>query len=110
MRSALQDVLPAPLRRSLVKFGRDLSTARRKRQFTVGMMAERVGVSKSTYSRIEKGDATVALGAYAMAMFVLGFGTVFGGLADVRNDDQGLLLDEDRLPKRVRIKKSPTPL
>jgi len=45
-----------------------------------------------------------------MAMFVLGFGTVFGDLVDVRNDGHGLLLDEDRLPKRVRIKKSPTPL
>ena len=29
--------------------------------------------------------------------------------ADVRRDDQGLLLDAERLPKRVRVKKSPTP-
>lgn len=110
MRSSLHDVLPAPLRRSLTKFGKDLSTARRKRQLTIGMMAERVGVSKSTYARIEKGDATVAMGAYAMALFVLGFGNMFGDLVDVRNDDQGLILDHDRLPMRVRPKKSPTPL
>jgi DNA-binding XRE family transcriptional regulator len=36
------------------------------------MMAERVGVSKGTYLRVEKGDPTVSLGAYAMALFVLG--------------------------------------
>jgi len=55
-------------------------------------------------------ETPLVLGAYAMAMFVLGFGTVFGDLVDVKNDDRGLLLDGDRLPKRVRIKKSPTPL
>ena len=73
-------------------------------------MAERIGVAKSTYSRIEKGDPTVAMGAYAMALFVLGLGEKMGDLIDVRRDDVGLLLDERRLPKRVRTKKTPTPL
>ena len=110
MRSALHDLLPPGLRRSLTKFGTDLARARRKRRLTVGMMAERVGVAKSTYSRIEKGDPAVAMGAYAMALFVLGFGEVLGDLVDARRDDQGLLLDEERLPQRVRAKKSPTSL
>jgi transcriptional regulator with XRE-family HTH domain len=74
------------------------------------MMAERTGLAKSTYARIEKGDPAVALGAYAMALFILGFGEVFGGLMDARRDEEGLLLDEERLPKRVRIKKAPAPI
>ncbi len=37
--SAIHDVLPARVRRSLSKFGHDLAIARRKRQLTVGMMA-----------------------------------------------------------------------
>ena len=110
MRSAIHDVLPAGVRRSLSKFGHDLAVARRKRQLTMGMMAERTGLAKSTYARIEQGDPAVALGAYAMVLFVLGFGEVFGDLTDARRDDDGLLLDEDRLPKRVRIKKIPTAL
>ena len=110
MRSALHDLLPPGLRRSLVKFGIDLARARRKRHLTVEMMAERVGVAKSTYTRIEKGDPAVAMGAYAMVLFVLGFGEALGDLADTRRDDAGLMLDEERLPKRVRIKKSPTSL
>ena len=105
MRSAIHDVLPAGVRRSLSKFGRDLAVARRKRRLTMGMMAERSGLAKSTYARIEKGDPAVALGAYAMALFVMGFGEAFGDLTDARRDDDGLLLDEERLPKRVRIKK-----
>lgn len=109
MRSALHDLLPPRLRRSLSKFGKDLAIARRKRHLTVEMMAERVGVAKSTYVRIEKGDPAVAMGAYAMALFVLGFGEALTDLVDVRRDDAGLLLDEERVPKRVRIRKSPTP-
>ena len=33
-----------------------------------------------------------------------------GDLVDARRDEHGLLLDEERLPQRVRIKKSPTSL
>jgi transcriptional regulator with XRE-family HTH domain len=110
MRSGIHDVLPSGVRRSLSKFGRDLGVARRKRHLTMAMMAERTGLAKSTYARIEKGDPAVALGAYAMALFVLGFGEPLGDLTDARRDDVGLLLDEERLPKRVRVKKSPAPL
>lgn len=107
MRSSVFDVLPPKTRRSLGKFGADLSLARRKRRLTVAMMAERAGISKSTYQRAEKGDPTVAMGVYAMILFVLGLGDAFGDLVDPRKDDQGLLLDEQRVPRRVRVKKEP---
>lgn len=107
MRSAVVDILPPKLKRSLVKFGSDIALARRKRRLTTAMMAERVGAAKTTYIRVEKGDPTVGLGVYAMALFVLGLGDVFGDLADARKDDLGLALDEERLPKRVRVKKDP---
>ena len=110
MRSGIHDVLPLRLSRSLAKFGHDLAVARRKRHLTVAMMAERTGLAKGTYLRIEKGDPSVAMGAYAMALFVLGFGEVFSNLTDAPRDEEGLLLDEERLPKRVRIKRPPTPL
>lgn len=110
MRSTLHDLLPPPTRRSLAKLGHDLATARRKRRFTVAMMVERMGVATNTYRRVEKGDPTVAMGAYAMALFVLGFGNALGELVDPKRDEVGLQLDEARLPKRVRVKKSPTPL
>lgn len=110
MRSAVLDVLPAKVRRSLTKFGADVALARRKRGLTTAMMVERLGVSKSTYVRIEKGDPTVSLGAYAMALFVLGFGDLLSDLIDPRHDEQGLMLDAARVPKRVRVKKEPQPL
>ncbi len=68
---------------------------------------ERVGVSKGTYQRVERGDLRVGLGVYAMALFTLGFGDVFADLVDRRTDDAGLLLDEERVPKRVRVRRPP---
>jgi hypothetical protein len=108
MRSAIEDVLPSKLRRGLRKFGDDISVARRKRRLSVAMMAERIGVAESTYLRAEKGDPKVAFGVYAMVLFVLGFGDVVADLIDARKDDQGLLLDVERVPKRIRARKNPT--
>lgn len=105
MRSAIFDILPSSVRRSLHKFGEDLSLARRKRKITVAMMTQRLAISKSTYIRVEKGDPTVSLGIYAMALFSLGLGTPFSELVDPGSDQQGLLLDYSSIPKRVRFKK-----
>jgi transcriptional regulator with XRE-family HTH domain len=99
MRSSVPDVLPPAVKRSLTKFGNDLATARRKRGLTILAVAERMGVA----------NPTVGLGVYAMALFVLGFGSPLGTLIDVSRDDTGLLLDEERLPKRVRMKKARVP-
>lgn len=100
-------ILPLPVLRSLKKFGADIRIARLKRGFTVEMMAQRIGIHRSTYSRMEKGDPMVGLGTYAIALFSLGFGTPFVDLIDQRNDDTGLLLDLEKLPKRIRPKKNP---
>jgi DNA-binding XRE family transcriptional regulator len=110
MRNSVLDVLPPRVRRSLQKLGADLATARRKRNLTVLMMAERLAVAKTTYLKVEKGDPSVSMGVYAMALFVLGFGDALADIVDPRRDDVGLLLDAERLPKRVRTRKAPTPL
>jgi DNA-binding XRE family transcriptional regulator len=110
MRSSVVDTLPPKVKRALAKMGADIAVARKKRSLTTLMMAERLGIARSTYLKIEKGDPTVALGAYAMAFFVLGFDDALGEIADPRRDEQGLLLDTGRLPKRVRPRKTPRAL
>jgi transcriptional regulator with XRE-family HTH domain len=67
------------------------------------MVCERLGVSKSTWQRMEKGDPSVSMGAYAQALFMLGFGTPLSELIDQRNDEQGWMFDSERLPKRVAL-------
>ena len=108
MRSSLHEQRPSRTHHALGKPGQDLATARRKRHFTLAMMVERMGVATNTHRRLEKGDPTVAMGAYAMALFVMGLGDAAGELVDPKRDEVGLHLDEARLPKRVRLKKTPT--
>jgi DNA-binding XRE family transcriptional regulator len=110
MRSTVIDTLPPKAKRALGKLGADIALARKKRSLTTMMMAERLGVAKSTYLKIEKGDPTVSMGAYAMAFFVLGFEGALGEIIDAKRDEQGLLLDAERMPKRVRVRKVPSPL
>lgn len=110
MRSPTKDVLPTRVRRGLQKLGRDVVIARRKRGLTALMMAERLGVARTTYLKIERGDPSVSMGAYAMALFVLGLGDALGDIADPRRDEVGLLLDDERLPQRVRPRKTPKAL
>lgn len=107
MKLGLSNLLPLPVGRALKKFGADMHIARLKRGLTVAMMAERIGIHRSTYSKMEKGDPMVGLGAYTTALFILGFGTPFADLIDQRSDDTGLLLNLEQLPKRVRPKKTP---
>lgn len=106
MRSTVADTLPSKVRRGLTKLGGDIAIARKKRNLTILMMAERLGVAKSTYLKVEKGNPSVSMGIYAMTLFVLGFAEVLGEMVDPRHDDQGLLLDAERLPKRVRARKT----
>jgi len=74
------------------------------------MLAERVGISRTTYSRVEKGDPTVSMGIYAMTLFVLGLGTPMDSVADTTSDEQGRLFSDRQLPKRIRPRKDPQPL
>lgn len=110
MRSAVIDTLPPKVKRALTKLGADIAIARKRRSLTTSMMAERIGVAKSTYLKIEKGDPSVSMGAFAMAFFALGFDEALSEILDARRDEQGFLLDAERLPKRVRPKRTPQPL
>jgi len=110
MRTSVNDILPAKVRRSLTQLGENIAVARRRRRLTTAMMAERMGVARSTYGRIEQGDPTVALAAWAMALFVLGLDAPWGALADPASDEAGTVLENARLPQRVRARRPRAPV
>jgi hypothetical protein len=94
--------LPLPVKRALAKLGPDIRAARLRRRISATIMAERVSVSRVTLQKLEWGDPGVAMGTYATALFVLGLISRLGDLTDVRYDDVGLQLEEERLPQRIR--------
>ncbi len=101
MKSQSTSALPRAARRALTKLGEDIAVARKKRRISTVSMAERAFVSRSTYTKIEKGDPTVSVGAYVSVLAILGLVGGVGMLADRSNDGLGLDIEEDRLPQRI---------
>ena len=101
-RSTLPPV-PLPVIRALRKLGEDLRDARRRRRIPVSILAERASISRTTLSRIEKGDPAASLGNYAAVLFALGMIDRVTDLADPRHDPVGLALEEEHLPQRIRL-------
>jgi transcriptional regulator with XRE-family HTH domain len=98
--------IPLPVAQALRKLGRDLALARRKRGISTSDMAARLFVGRNTLWRLERGDPTVALGTLVTATFVLNLHDRLANLAAPASDAVALTLDEQRLPKRIRRKKS----
>jgi transcriptional regulator with XRE-family HTH domain len=94
--------LPLPVRTALRKLGADVRDARLRRRISTTIMAQRAQVARMTLHKVERGDPTVSMGTYATVLFVLGMTDRFAELADVRFDRLGLLLEEERLPQRIR--------
>ena len=90
-----------PVTRALRKLGHDLRDARLRRRITIEILAQRASISRTTMTRIEKGDAGVSAGNYATVLFILGMIDRLSNLADIRQDAVGLALEEEDLPKRV---------
>lgn len=106
MRSRKPTVLPIPVRRALRKLGHDLRDARRRRRIPASVAAQRASISRTTLVKIEKGDPGVAMGHYSTVLFVMGMAERLGDVADPRNDNVGLQLEEERLPQRIRSKRA----
>ncbi|MES2199514.1 MAG: hypothetical protein V4489_05045 [Chlamydiota bacterium] len=98
--------LPIPVKKALRKLGQDISEARRRRRIPMALMAERACISRMTLTKAEKGDPSVALGIYASILFVLGLTSRLMDLADANYDTVGRSLEEENLPKRIRLPKS----
>ena len=100
---------PIPVARALRKLGHDIRDARRRRRIPVAILAERASISRMTLNKIEKGDAGVYMGNYATVLFALGMIERLADLADPIHDAVGRELEEEQLPQRIRLPRSPKP-
>ena len=98
---------PLPVQRAITKLGNDLALARRRRRISQQSLATRIGASVSTIKRMEKGDMRVPLHFIARSLHVFGELERLATLLDSANDDIGLTLADDALPKRIRNKARP---
>ena len=93
--------IPIPVERAIKKLGSDISLARRRRHISQASLAERMNASLSTVRRMEKGDVRVPIHFFARALHIFGEIQALEQLLDTPNDEIGLMLMDEQLPKRV---------
>lgn len=95
---------PLATRQALKTLGQDIRGARKRRELPMAVVAERARTSRSTLTRVERGDHTVSIGIYATVLQALGLLENLSEAVSIKNDDVGREIAEARLPKRVRTK------
>jgi len=92
----------------LLKLGRDISVARKRRHMSMSEMAERMMVNLKTVQRMEKGDPAVGIGIVATALWVLGLHRRLGDLVAPESDSVALQEDIKNLPRDFRRSRKQT--
>lgn len=85
--------LPPIAKSALRQLGENIAIARVRRKQSQRAWAERIGVSVPTLIRLEKGDPTVSMGAYASALWLMGRAQALGDIAMPSADLGALELD-----------------
>lgn len=101
---SIMDPNPIVVAEALRRLGSDIQSARKRRRLTMVMMAKRIGVSVPTLRRLEAGDPGVSVGNVACALEAIGVLDGLAGCAQASNDQVGMMIEQERLPKRVRQK------
>ena len=89
---------------ALQKLGENIRTARLRRGESEALAAQRTGVSRLTWRKLEACDPTVSLGLFFEAMTVYGFTEQLFDLADPELDLDGQAQDAARRPLKARSK------
>jgi DNA-binding XRE family transcriptional regulator len=77
--------LPPLAKNALRQLGENIAIARSRRKESQRAWAERIGVSVPTLIRLEKGDPTVSMAAYASALWLMGRAQALSEIASNRN-------------------------
>lgn len=99
-RSLAIEVLPSAATATLEALGAQLRIARERRGDSLKAMSARVGTSIPTLRRMEAGDATVAIGIYAAALWVFGKSEALAEILEPGKDEHATMLDVDRARRK----------
>ena len=98
-------LLPSRVEYVLEKLGNDINCARRRRRISKAVMAQRAGITINTLTKVEEGSAGTSMAAWASILFILGLEENLKDLCDLKNDETGMMLADEELPKRIRSRK-----
>jgi transcriptional regulator with XRE-family HTH domain len=98
-------ISPIPLlMRILAETGENIRLARLRRKLPATMIAERAGIARNTLRAIERGDSSVAFGAYANVLLSLGLENDLRLIG--KDDELGRKLQDAGLAIKARAPKA----
>ena len=96
--------MPVAVLAHLAALGENLAIARKRRREPLKPWAQRIGVSEPTLVRMEKGDPSVSMGAYATALWLVGRAQALPKCAAPEHD-RGALEDAVRAARARSVRK-----
>ncbi|WP_218135085.1 helix-turn-helix domain-containing protein [Parasphingopyxis algicola] len=95
---------PYEVEQSIVRLGKNLRTARLRRNLTIEQVAEKIGTGPRAVMDAEKGKLGTGIATYTALLWTYGLLESFSALADPASDREGLTLE--RLSGRERARTS----
>jgi transcriptional regulator with XRE-family HTH domain len=99
--SNVKIMLPSAVELNLKRLGEQIHIARKRRKQSLAVFADRMQVSIPTLRKLEEGNPSVSVAAYATALWLIGRVHFLGELANPEVDETALL-QELRTIKRSK--------
>ncbi len=99
---------PDSLRQAMHVFGQDIAAARKARNLSQQQLAERVGISRMTLSRLERGDTAIGFDTVLCTAWVMGLEERMFSTFAPKHDPVQLRHGRLSLPDRVRAAEAAT--
>jgi transcriptional regulator with XRE-family HTH domain len=99
--SKLSKAPPFAVEDALIKLGKNLRTARLRRNITIAEAAEKIGTGVRAVSDAEHGKSTTAISVYIALLWAYDLLTDLQGVGDPLTDEEGLRLASRREPNRA---------
>ena len=101
-RNLLTTAPPYEVEQAITRLGRDLRTARLRRNLTISDVADKIGTGPRAVMDAEKGKPSTGIAVFAALLWAYDLLGPFDALADPLSDREGLALD--RSSGRVRAR------
>lgn len=93
-RNLLTKAPPYEVEQGIKRLGKNLRTARLRRNLTIALVAEKIGTGPRAVMDAEKGKLSTGIAVYAALLWTYGLLHPFQDLADPATDGDGLALDQ----------------
>lgn len=101
-RNQLLQAPPYPVEQALTRLGENLRRARIRRNFTIDVVAQKIGTGRRAVMDAEKGKVSTGVGVYIALLWVYDLLSQLNDVANPAKDEHGLTLVAAKEKTRAR--------